>query len=427
MLRSKRLWQVVRLSRRLWVRATLYCLAGVATALVAVLLGPFIPQEMTKAFGADAVDPILSIIASSMLAVTTFSLSTLVAATSAAASGATPRATSLLLEDTTAQRALSTFLGTFLFSLVGLIGLHAGLYGGGGRLVLFVVTLGVIAVIVLTLLRWIDHLSTLGRVSETIDRVKTAAISAMRDHLEDPLLGGAPLSVLTPGAGPGSGPPGAVPVSPATVGYLQHIDMPRLQALAEAGDLDLHLAARTGSFCAPGTPVLFVRPRSGGRLDAAAQEALLAALTIGARRTFEQDPRFGLIVLAEIASRALSPAINDPGTAIDVMTTMVEVFAVEPRADHRRETPDFPRVHVPPLTLRDMFEDAFLPIARDGADNPEIGIRLQKCLRALARLPGGRLHTIAREIAATSLARGLDALAFEGDRTRLTREAFVEV
>ncbi len=417
MLRSKRLWQVVRLSRRLWVRATLYCLAGVATALVAILLGPFIPEDMTRAFGADAVDPILSIIASSMLAVTTFSLSTLVAASAAAASGATPRATSLLLEDTTAQRALSTFLGTFLFSLVGLIALHAGLYGGGGRLVLFVVTLGVIAVIVLTLLRWIDHLSTLGRISETIDRVKTVAMTGMRDHLEDPLLSAAPLGAL---------PAGAVPVSPEKVGYLQHIDVPQLQALGEAGDLDLYLAVRAGALCAPGTPMLFVRMRAGGGLDARVRQAILDALTLGPRRTFEQDPRFGLIVLAEIASRSLSSAINDPGTTIDVMTAMVEVLAVEPRDDHRRDAPAFPRVHVPPVSLRDLFEDAFLPIARDGAGNLDIGIRLQKSLRALAALPGGRLHTIAREIAVASLTRGLDSLTFEADRERLAREAFVE-
>ena len=418
MLRSKRLWQVVRLSRRLWVRATLYCLAGVATALVAVVLGPFIPEDMTRAFGADAVDPILTIIASSMLAVTTFSLSTLVAASAAAASGATPRATSLLLEDTTAQRALSTFLGTFLFSLVGLIALHAGLYGGGGRLVLFLVTLGVIAVIVLTLLRWIDHLSTLGRISETIDRVKTVAISGMRDHLEDPLLGGAPMGPL---------PAGAAPVSPTEVGYLQHVDMPRLQALGEAGDLDLHLVARAGTFCSPGTPMIYVRTRAAGELDPKVRQAILDALTIGPRRTFEQDPRFGLIVLAEIASRALSPAVNDPGTAIDVLTTMVGVLALEPTADRLRDVPEFPRVHVPPLALRDMFEDAFLPIARDGAGNVEIGIRLQKSLRALASLPGGRLHTIAREIAVASLTRGLESLTFEADRERLKREAFVEL
>jgi uncharacterized membrane protein len=415
MLRSKRLWQVVRLSRQLWVRATLYCVAGIATALVAAVVGPAIPERLTQSFGADAVDPILTIIASSMLAVTTFSLSTLVAASAAAASSASPRATTLLLEDTTAQRALSTFLGTFLFSLVGLIALHAGLYGGGGRLVLFGVTLGVIAVIVLTLLRWIDHLASLGRVSETIDRVRAVTVERMRDHREDPLLGGAPA---------GLPPDGAVLLSPNIVGYLQHVDIPRLQALCADNDRVITLLKRPGAFCAPGTPLVAIEAE-GGALQEDEGEQVLAAFTLGPRRSFDQDPRFGLIVLSEIASRALSPGVNDPGTAIDVMSTLVEVLAVEPRTDHARTEPAFPSIHVPPITLRDMFDDAFGGLARDGSGNLDIAIRLQKSLQALADLPGGRTHTIAREVAAACHARAMETLTFEADRKRLVDESFV--
>ena len=42
-------------------------------------------------------------------------------------------------------------------------------------------------------------------------------------------------------------------------------------------------------------------------------EAIAATFVIGGSRVFDQDPRFGLLVLSEIASRALSPAVNDPG------------------------------------------------------------------------------------------------------------------
>ncbi len=45
-------------------------------------------------------------------------------------------------------------------------------------------------------------------------------------------------------------------------------------------------------------------------------------------RTFEDDPRFGLIVLSEIADKALSPGVNDPGTAIDVIGTLVRLFTL---------------------------------------------------------------------------------------------------
>jgi uncharacterized membrane protein len=45
-------------------------------------------------------------------------------------------------------------------------------------------------------------------------------------------------------------------------------------------------------------------------------------------RYFDEDPRFGLITLSEIASRALSPAVNDPGTAIQIISSYVRLFSL---------------------------------------------------------------------------------------------------
>jgi len=61
-----------------------------------------------------------------------FSVSTMVAAYGAATSNVTPRATRLLMEDNTSQNVLGTFIGSFLFSLVGIIALGTGLYGAAG-------------------------------------------------------------------------------------------------------------------------------------------------------------------------------------------------------------------------------------------------------------------------------------------------------
>ena len=161
---SRQMWFLKRMMRRLWFTASLYCLFGVATALGAIWLAPYLPEDLPRTFGAKSVDSILTIIASSMLAVTTFSLTTLVSATSAAANSATPRATSLLLEDRTAQRALSTFLGAFLFSLIGLIALNTDLYGERGRFLLFLATLSMVALIVV------------GEAPANIDAIKSAKL-----------------------------------------------------------------------------------------------------------------------------------------------------------------------------------------------------------------------------------------------------------
>lgn len=248
---SRLVWTMTRILRRLWVRASLYCLVAIATALAAIWIGPILPAAFPSKVGAKAVDAILSIIASSMLAVTTFSLSTLVAATSAAASSATPRATSLLLEDATSQRALSTFLGAFLFSLVGLIALNTELYDDGGRFVLFVATLGLVAIIVVTLLRWIDHLAGLGHMGETIGRVEKAATEAYRAHTHAPFLGGTPAETV---------PEGAIAIRHKRIGYVQHLDMGALSTVADEADGDIYVTRRPGHYCDPAKAHRLDRP-----------------------------------------------------------------------------------------------------------------------------------------------------------------------
>jgi uncharacterized membrane protein len=408
-------WELRLVLRRLGVRAALFSLLAVVAALVGAWLGPYIPPRWVDAFGADAVEQLLQIIASSMLAVTTFSLSVMVAAYAAITNSVTPRATKLLAEDSTTQNALATFLGSFLFSLVGLIGISAGLYQAQGRLVLFAATIAVIAIIVIVLLRWIDHLSRLGRVGETTQQVERAVRTALEQRRRQPGLGALCRSDE------------AVPIAARrvhfdTVGYVCHIDLGALDTLAgRAGGL-VHVLADPGSFVTPGDAVLAVEG-----LGIEFDTPLCAAFSFGDRRSFDQDPRFGLSVMAEIASRALSPAVNDPGTAIDVIGRIVRLLVewqqplgTEPAAVR------YPRVTLPPVRIADAFDDVFHPIARDGAALAETAIRLQKALDALARHNPAAFAEPSRRHARFALDRAEHALRSDEDRRRV-REAAVLV
>ena len=117
-------------------------------------------------------------------------------------------------------------------------------------------------------------------------------------------------------------------------------------------------------------------------------ESVVKAFTVGDERSFDQDPRFGLSVLSEIASRALSAALNDPGTAIDVIGRAVRVLSVW--SGHAEDDGEaevlYPRLRVRPVELDDLFDDIFTPIARDGAGVVEVHIRLQKALLILGRM-----------------------------------------
>lgn len=355
---------------KVWVRVASFALLAVAAAVLARVLAPFLPDDLPLETGTEALENVLGILTSSMLAVTTFSLSIAVSAFAAAAATATPRATVLLQEDPTTQNVLATFLGAFLFGLVALIGLHANLYGDAGIVVVFLFAVVVIGLVVIALIRWIGHLMEFGRMADTLNRVEEAATDSLRARMKNPYLGGHPLTGVPPQT--------AVAITGADTGYVQHIDMQALQDCAEAHDLQFYLRCLPGTYVAADEPLISV---SRAVTDEKQLKEIRLAVVVGTARTFRDDPRFGLIVMTEIASRALSPAVNDPGTAIEILGRLVRILRCWTPADGVSLT--FDRVFVPTLTLQDLMEDTFRPIARDGAALSEVQIRLQKALVSL--------------------------------------------
>jgi uncharacterized membrane protein len=159
--------------------------------------------------------------------------------------------------------------------------------------------------------------------------------------------------------------------------------------------------------------------------DAEERDALRAAFTLGPERSFDQDPRFCLQVLAEIGSRALSPGINDPGTAIGILVGQQRLLTRwgERNRDRAAEEPSFPRVAVAPLTAADLFNDAFGPFLRDGAGFVEVGLKLQKALVGLAALDLPGFAGEARRLSRGALDHAAGALATEAERERLAAAA----
>lgn len=406
---SKWHWIIVQLSRQLWVRAVLFALLAVATVLATLLFGDLIPANISGKIGAHAVDKILSILASGMLVVTTFSLSVMVSAYSTATSSISPRATRLLMEDSTTQNVLATFVGSFLYSLIGITALNAGIYGDGNRVILFIVTLAVIILIVVTVLLWIEHLSHFGRVGETNDRVEKATLKAVLQRAEYPWLGGSPLN------DPASIPQSAEPIYPQKIGYIQHMDISAISAWADDVDAKVYINSLPGAFVHPKRVLAWVDV--AGRIE---QSAIVSAFSIADERSFDQDPRFGFSVLTEIASRALSPGINDPGTAIEIIGRGVRILfswrEIDMHQIRKEDEADiqYPRIYIPPVKLCELFDDFFTPIARDGAHMVEVQIRLQKALASLAQI-GEPFRVNAVRHSRIALSRAEAGLAFDGD------------
>lgn len=399
-------WVLSRLRRQIWFPVSLYGVLAIGTSLVSALLGRYVPTELAQKLGAGSVGTILNILASSMLAVTTFSLSIMVGAFAQAATGATPRATQLLKDDHTTQHVLASFLGGFLFSLVGIIGLQTGIYQQGGRVILFAVTLVVIALIVGNLLRWIVHMSDYGRLSDTISRVEAAAAKAMLARMENPYLGAVELDASRAAEFALAG---AEVLAPRT-GYIQMINTTRLQDLAAEAKLRVAILTLPGALLHQGSVVAQVMPAAAMTADLA--EEIRDCFEIHRLRSYEQDPRFGIIVLSEIASRALSPAVNDPGTAIDVLSRQLRSLSLW---QNTQTKPLFDQIYLPGLALPDLMADAFGPIARDGAGVIEVQLRLQKCLLALVEINPAVFAVSAKEQSSRALRLAEAALTLPED------------
>lgn len=399
-----------RYRERLWIKPVIACVLSVAGVLLAQLADSVPADWKVPEIAQGAIIDLLKIIAASMLGVATFAVASMVGAYASTSQSATARAFPLVVADDVSQNALSVFVGAFIYAIVALSAATNDYFGKAGRFTLFVLTLLTLIIVVLVFVRWVDSIARLGRLGAVIAKVEQATAQAMDRRRQLPGLGG-----LT-----ASGPQCGLAFHSAESGYLQRVDMPALQRLAVRNKLRITLAVVPGRMIVPSRPLGYVL-RDGPGSGAVEASLLCEAFTIGPVRLFDDDPRFGLVVLAEIGTRALSPGINDPGTAIGILGSLHRLFAnwaspAEPAA------PEYDRIEVPPLSLDDMFDDVFPALARDGAGLFEVAMRVQRVLGELCRCGDPQLAQAARRHAVLALARAERALDFPPDLALVRRQ-----
>jgi uncharacterized membrane protein len=397
-----------RLRERLWVRPLAICLLSVGAAFAAKLadktgLAGFVPE-----IASESVETLLSIMAASMLVIATFTVASMVSAYASASSTATPRSFSLIVSDDVSQNALSTFVGAFIFSIVAITAVKNDYFKTAGFFILFVLTIIVFGMVIFTFVHWVDRIARLGRLGSTIDKVEKATADALKRRRDEPNLYGVPVQSSA----------GGQAVFADSVGYVQYIDIAVLQTWAAEALVRVVVMALPGTFAAPGRALAYVIPTQGDQAEIDCKR-VVESFKIGVNRLFDDDPRFGLVVLSEIASRALSPAVNDPGTAIAVVGTLLRLFALwstpATAGDEHTPTPKYDRIEVPEVSVRDMFDDAFTAIARDGAGMVEVAVRLQKALQSLSSIGDPEMRAAAEYHKRLALKRAQIALDMEED------------
>lgn len=411
------------LGERLWVKPLIHAFGVLAVILGASLLDLMVDTlDFLPDIGADLLIKLVTIIATTMLGVATFAVASMVSAYATASSTATPRAFKALVADNESQTALSVFIAAYIFAIMALITVEIGFLDKLGRFILFVAVLLYFAWVILTFVSWVDSIARLGRMGNTIGRVESETLEALRTWGPTRRLGAAAghapadaVAVYVKEADPGTDTRGE------GIGHVMHLDLERLNDCAKENGAQVYLEASVGDFVTPAKPI--ARLVADGSAVEKMADAIRSAVVLGPQRSFDMDPRFGFVTLSEIARRALSPGINDSGSAIDVLKSLTRLFLLWDRIIDDPGKIRYSNVHLAPLDEARMFDDAFPSIARDGAGLVEVGLALQACFGALADADSPQIRDAALDHSRQAQARARDALSFTRDIERIDQAA----
>jgi len=103
---------------------------------------------------------------------------------------------------------------------------------------------------------------------------------------------------------------------------IRRVDIPALMRVATEAACAIEMTVSVGDVVLESTPML----RVVGGTGPIPEEALRTTIELGAERTFEQDPKYAIRLLVDIAIRALSPAVNDPTTAVQALNEIEDLL-----------------------------------------------------------------------------------------------------
>ncbi len=181
-------------------------------------------------------------------------------------------------------------------------------------------------------------------------------------------------------------------------GYIRFIDLTRLLDVAKNHRVCIHVLRRVGQFVPAGVPLMAVSKAE--RLPSGGSTALLDAFDLGPSRTLQQDVEFGVLQIVDIALRAISPAVNDPSTAISCVDQLSRILirfaAREPPDALLFDLPGVPRVMIAWIDLEKLMDTAFEQIRLYSQGDVAVSLRL---LRALGDIAAAGDAALRRELA----------------------------
>jgi uncharacterized membrane protein len=353
----------------------------------------FLP-DLTAPIGVGPAIAVLSAVASGMLPLTGLVFSLAFVMVQFSATAYSPRLVTWFAGSAMMSHSLGIFTATFLYAVAALAWVDRG---GTGR----VPFLTIWCAIVLLLLSVVFFVLLVEKLTMLqISRVLAYAGDRGREVIERDY---APLGVGEPETG---GAADELPAERQVVLHrggpasIQKIDVPGLVALAEREGAVIRMAWAVGDTVFDGLPIAGVH----GEGRPIAEDRLRRLVRLGPERTFEQDPKYALRILVDIAIKALSPAINDPTTAVQALDQVEDLLLrlgrVNLAAGQVRDGRGSLRLVLPVPRWEDFLVLAFDEIRYCGASSIQVMRRMRALLQDLmAHVPPERRVALQRYLA----------------------------
>ena len=331
---------------------------------------------------------ILSAIATSIMTVVSIVFAILLMTLTLASTQFSPRILVSFVRDRGTQWTLGVFLGTFSYCM-------AALPAARSQPVPFVPVLTVTGAMLLALVAvgwlifFIHHISQAISVNHIVDRIARETELVIDELMPRPRTRFEAMIQAPPDGTDDT------PILNQNSGYVRFIDVDQLLYLAKSWRVRIRVERGVGQFLPAGVPLLHVSRED--RIDPLRSAELLGAFDIGPTRTLQQDVEFGVIQIVDIALRAMSPAINDPSTAISCIDQLSRILirwlGRAPPAPVLFDPPHVPRVFVPWISVEGMLDTAFEQIRHYAARDAAVSLRL---LRAIGDIAGALQQDDAR-------------------------------
>lgn len=376
---------LLRIKNSIWLIPSFYCVLSLALAIVVITLDTLYYTSIEKIFpnvlltNVNLAQTILGAIAGSLLTMTTITFSTIMVVLTTYSSQFSPRTLQNFVTNQITMRVLGVFMGGFVFSIFSLLFMK----GSIDHLVISSAVGVAFALVCLAFFAYfIHHVSKFIQVSNLIDHLTKDVLKIVQSKLElvetDEHVSFVHQSYENPGYYKRYS-----EVYSNKYGYLQLLDYMELMRLAVENDQVIRINERIGQFITQNQSVFTVY-----HLDEELNIDYQPLITVGSERMTIQDEEFALKKIVEITLRAMSPAINDPNTAIDCIQhlgfTLGEVSKLDGEYIIFFDKHTKPRVIVPQKSFQEILYSTFHQIIHYGKDDISVLLAILDALEKIA-------------------------------------------